>query len=545
MTNLWVPIMAMRFGQILRQYLERNRKFVPLASTFALFVVIYGMGAVLFEAMRGTQGFFNLFDAAPFLIVCVVGETFVIISGGIDLSVGGILALSTVVAVSLINEGFNPWAAFAIVLAMGMIFGLVQGLLITYLKVQPFIATLAGLWLARGLCYVISDQEVRINDPTYHTLKETKILIPFLGDASNPDPYLRTGPYITYLVVIALIVFLVGLAVLHLTRFGRNVYAIGGGNGANEVSARLMGLPVDRTKVGVYTLSGLCAAMGGILFSIYVNSGHGSHGDMFELTVIAAVVIGGVALTGGEGYMIGALVGVLLTALLQVLLQHANLLSYFTYICIGGLMLLFLLLQSLVATWNAAAIARARTGVRVRKKPTVWYKTTAARYAGVALVTVLAVGTVAFVAAPFVFPKQQLLNCTLKPMREQQSTTLAASDAVIVFERNGGTTCIDELFAVYPDGRVDSDFGDGIVKTTQITTDQLDVALAAIDEYGWFTDEFVTTHHKPCAACYQYSLTVKYKDQTKTVGAVDGGADAPDAYWQIVGKLAGILPMSA
>lgn len=529
----------------LRLGLDRNRKFVPLTATFALFVAIYAAGWLAFYQMQDAQVFFNLFDAAPFLIACVVGEAFVIISGGIDLSVSGILALSTVVAVSLINEGFNPWVAFAIVLVMGTVFGMAQGLIITYLKVQPFIATLAGLWLSRGLCYVISDQEVRIDDATYTTLKQTKILIPFLSDVSNPDPYLRSGPYISYLVAVALLVFLAGLLVLHLTRFGRNVYAIGGLNGANEASARLMGLPVNRTKVGVYTLSGFCAAVAGILFSIYVGSGHGSHGEMFELTVIAAVVIGGVALTGGEGYMIGALVGVLLTTLIQALIQYqGQLLSYWTYIFIGALMLLFLGIQSLVATWNAAAIARSRTGVRVRRKPTVWYKTTIVRRVGVGLAAVVLLGAVSYVAAPFVFPTQSTLACTLKPMRVEQVKTLTEGDAVIVYERNGGTSCIDQVFAVYPDGRVVSDYGADNVRTTQITAERLDQALTRIEALGWFTNEFYTTHHRPCGACYEYSITIKFKGQEKTVGAVDGGTDAPDQYWLVTSELAGILPMS-
>ncbi len=526
------------------RFLDRNRKFVPLAATFLLFVAIYVGGIALFGQMRAMQPFFNLFDAAPFRIVVVVGEAFVIISGGIDLSVSGILALSTVVAVSLINEGFNPWMAFAIVLLMGTIFGLVQGLLITYLKVQPFIATLAGMWLGRGLAYLISDQEVRISDSTYKTLQGTKILIPILSDLSGGERFTRT-PYITYLVVIALAVFIVGLLILHLTRFGRTVYAMGGMNGANEVSARLMGLPVDRTKVAVYTLSGFCAALGGILFSIYVNSGHGSYGGMFELTVIAAVVIGGVALTGGEGYMIGALIGVMLTSLIQSLIQYqGQLLSYWTYIFIGALMLLFLFIQSLVATWNEAAIARSRTGV-LRRKPVIWYQTKPVKYGGVAALIVVLLAAVGFVAAPFVFPKQSTLTCELQPMRTTQVQALVASEAVIVYERNGGTSCIDVIWAVYPDGRVTADWGNGKVKSSQVTMAQLEATLVAIEGEGWFTTQFFDSHHTPCAACYQYSITIKYKDQTRTIGAVDGGTDAPAHYWNVTTDLAGILPTSS
>ena len=436
--------------------LDRNRKFMPLASTTALFLAIYFWGVVSFPAMQDGQAFFNLFDAAPFLICTVVGETFVIVSGGIDLSVSGILALTTVVAASLLNMGWNPWLIFPVVLLMGMVFGLVMGLFITYLKVQPFIATLAGMWLARGLCYVISDAEIRIHDATYTTLGQTKILIPGLA-----DPATKRGDYITYLVVVALAVLVVGLFVAHFTRFGRTVYAMGGGNGANETSARLMGLPVNRTKVLVYVLSGFCSALAGILYSIYVMSGRGTHGTGFELTTIAAAVIGGIALTGGEGYLIGALVGVLLTSLIQSLIQYnGQLSSWWVYIFIGGLMLLFIGIQSVVANMNAAAIGRARFGGHaVRKPPTAWYKRKAFRNGVVALVVVAIAALSLNVVVPFVFPKAATVSCTLKEMRTEQHNALAQGDAVIVYERNGGTSCVDELYAIYADGRIVSDYG--------------------------------------------------------------------------------------
>ena len=518
--------------------LGRQRKFMPVGSTITLFLLVYFIGYLTFAAMKDGQAFFNLFDAAPFLICTVVGETFVIISGGIDLSVSGILALTTVVAASLLNMGWNPWTVFPVVLLMGMTFGLVMGLFITYLKVQPFIATLAGLWLSRGLCYVISDAEVRIHNSTYTTLNQTKILIPGLA-----DPVAKTGVYITYLVVAAMAVFVVGLFLLHFTRFGRTVYAIGGGSGANETSSRLMGLPVNRTKVLVYVLSGFCSAMAGILYSIYVNSGHGTHGTGFELTTIAAVVIGGVALTGGEGYLFGALFGVLITALIQSLIQYnGQLSSWWVYIFIGALMLVFIGIQGIVAAWNAAAIGRSRAGGRIRKAPMIWYKTRLVRNGAAALVIV----AIAFVGLNFVvpaaFPATTTTACSLQPMRPDQAKALADGDAVIIYERNGGTSCIEELFGINSDGKVSADYGANNTKSVQIASDQVDSVLSFIDAQGWFTDNFYTTHHTPCGACYSYSLTVKYKGQTKTVDAVDGGTDAPAAYWLITGRLASILP---
>jgi ribose/xylose/arabinose/galactoside ABC-type transport system permease subunit len=517
---------------------EQHRKFLPLSATIALFVVVYLAGAFSFKAMQDGQAFFNLFITTPFLIICVVGETFVIVSGGIDLSVSGILALTTVVAASLINLGWNPWVVFPVMLLMGMVFGVVMGYFITYLKVQPFIATLAGMWLARGLCYIISDSEVRIHDSLYTNLNQTKILIPGLA-----DPVTKQGDYISYLVVVALVVLFVGMFIAHFTKFGRTVYAIGGGNGANELSSRLMGLAVNRTKVLVYVISGFCSALAGITYSIYVGSGHGTHATGFELTVIAAVVIGGIALTGGEGYLFGALFGALITALIQSLIQfNGTLSSWWTYIVIGGLMLVFIGVQSVVAAWNASAIGRARSGGRAgRKKVTVWYRTKAARGGAVALAVVLVAVVSINVVLPAMFPSTTKVVCKAQAMRPDQAKTLSQGDAVIVYERNGGTKCVEELYAIYPDGRIVSDHSDGNPKTTNVAADQVTKIVADITNQGWFTTSFYTTHHTPCAACYQYSLTVKADGVTKTVDAVDGGTDAPAAYWPITGQLAGLL----
>ncbi len=518
--------------------LDRNRKFLPLVSTIALFLLVYVWGFLSYPAMRDGQAFFNLFNAAPFLIVIVVGEAFVIMSGGIDLSVSGILALTSVVAASLLQMGWSAWTIFPLVLLMGMLFGLVMGWLITYLKVQPFIATLAGMWLARGLSYVVSDAEVRIHDATYTTLGQTKILVPGLA-----DPATKSGDFITYLVVVALVVLAIGLFVAHFTRFGRTVYAMGGGNGLNEQSARLMGLPVNRTKVLVYVLSGFCSALGGILYSIYVMSGRGNAGTGLELTAIAAVVIGGIALTGGEGYLVGALVGVLITSLIQSLIQADGTISnYWVYIFIGALMLVFIAVQGIVATWNAAAVGRARFGGLVRRKPpVVWYRRKAFRNVGLAAAGVLLAAVSINVIVPFVFPKQATISCTLRDMRPTEHQALVDSSAVIVYERNGGTSCVDELYAVYADGQITADYGDNNIKKSQVTASQVETLLKQISDLSFFTPDFYTTHHTPCGACYHYSTTVTYQGETKTVDAVDGGTDAPANYWIMTGHLTPIL----
>ncbi len=339
----------------------------------------------------------------------------------------------------------------------------------------------------------------------------------------------------------AMLVF--GLYLAHFTRFGRTVYAMGGGNGLNEQSARLMGLPVNRTKVLVYVFSGFCSALSGILYSIYVMSGRGNAGTGFELTAIAAVVIGGIALTGGEGYLIGALVGVLITSLVQSIIQaNGELSSYWVYIFIGALMLVFIGVQGIVAAWNAAAIGRARFSGLVRPKPhVVWYRRKAFRNGAIALVAVLVATVSVNVIVPFVFPKAVTVSCTLKEMRTAQAQVLASGGAVIVYERNGGTSCVDELYAIYADGKVVSDYGANNTKETKITTDQVTTLLQQITDLGFFTPDFYSTHHTPCGACYHYSTTVTDNGPPKTVEAVDGGTDAPSNYWLMTSYLGAIL----
>jgi ribose/xylose/arabinose/galactoside ABC-type transport system permease subunit len=430
--------------------------------------------------------------------------------------------------------------------------GAIMGFFITYLKVQPFIATLAGMWFARGMSYVISDSEIRIYNPVYRLLAGTRILIPGLA-----DPVTKKGDYITILVVVSLAILAAGMYIAQYTRFGRTVYAMGGGNGANEQSARLMGLPVDRTKMTVYMLNGFCSALAGIAYSVYVGSGHGTHATGLELTVIAAVVIGGTALTGGEGYVLGALFGVLITALIQSIIQfNGQLSSWWTSIVIGGLMLVFIGVQSLLATLNTRQLTRARLGgagggtKAPGRRGARWRDRRVVIGAGAVLAIVLAAQVLGLVpgrgggqgnAGGQAGGGSAGAGCQLKPFRQEQASTLATGGAVIVYERNGGSGCVDELFAIYADGRIVGD--DGLQKLDKQTSPQVVASLLSeIDALGWFTADMYSTNHTPCGQCFTYFTTVSLNDQVKTVEAVDGGTDAPAKYWLVSGKLTGILP---
>jgi simple sugar transport system permease protein len=189
-------------------------------------------------------------------------------------------------------------------------------------------------------------------------LGQTKILIPGLA-----DPVTQQGGFISILVVLELVVVVVAIFIAHFTRFGRTVYAIGG----SEQSARLMGLRVNRTKMLVYTVNGFCSALAGIALSIYVSSGHGLYAMGLELTVIGAVVIDGTLLTGGVGYVIGTVFGVLIIGLIQTLIQfNGTISSWWTPIVVAGLTLAFILVQSALAVQKRRQTAGQRSLARTK-----------------------------------------------------------------------------------------------------------------------------------------------------------------------------------
>lgn len=310
-----------------------NPRSLPLVITVSLFALLYGFGAVSYDVFLSPQIFINLLIDNGFLLVVAIGMTFVIISGGIDLSVGSVVALTTMVSATLAqSHQWNFWQILPLVLLMGAVFGLLQGVLIQIFKLQAFIVTLGGMFLARGLCYVISVDSISITEESFTHLSQYRI--PLGGEV-----FMSTS------VVVAVVVLLVGIFLAHFTRFGRTVYAIGG----NERSALLMGLPVTRTKIGVYVLSGFCSALGGVLITLYMLSGYGLHALGMELDAIAAAVIGGTLLTGGVGYVFGTLVGVMILGIIQTLLIFdGSLSSWWVRIAIGGLLFVFCVMQRLL-----------------------------------------------------------------------------------------------------------------------------------------------------------------------------------------------------
>jgi simple sugar transport system permease protein len=334
--------------------ISKNQRFIPLTVTAVLVFVAYGIGAILYPAMRNPQVFFNLFRNNAYILISAIGMTLVIITGGIDLSVSGVVALTTVASAALLRDGWNAWVVILLMLLMGITLGAIMGSFITFLKVQPFIATLAGMWFARGMCFFISDDAIAVDHPIYRLLGETKILIPGLTELAERQG--SPAPYLSIFAIVSFILLGVAMYIAHFRRFGRTVYAIGGNEGRNEQSARLMGLSVNKTKLLVYTFNGFCSGLAGLAYGVFVSSGHGLYASGFELNVIASVVIGGTMLTGGTGYVFGTLFGVMVLGVTQILIQFTgSLSSWWSRIVIGLLMLAFIGVQSLVAARKTVA----------------------------------------------------------------------------------------------------------------------------------------------------------------------------------------------
>jgi galactofuranose transport system permease protein len=310
---------------------------ISIYATILLFIILFAIGSIKYDNFFTLQVFANLFIDNAYLIVVAVGETFAILTGGIDLSVGAMIAFVSMVSADLLRKGVNPIIVIVLVLFIGIVFGTVQGFLIQKFKLHPWIVTLAGMFFARGSSYLISINSITIEDKVFTDISSLRIPIGF-------------GSHISLNVVVSLIVVSVAIYVLKYTKFGRTIYAIGG----NENSAMLMGLPVAKTKILVYTFSGFCSSLGGVLFTIYTLSGYGLHCNGMEMDAIAACVIGGVLLTGGLGSAIGPMFGVLTTGVIQSLIMFQGTLnSWWTKIAVGMLLFIFIVLQRIIVIRNA------------------------------------------------------------------------------------------------------------------------------------------------------------------------------------------------
>ena len=304
--------------------LRVSRTQIPLLATVVVLAAFYTTASCRYSGFFSWAVFVNLLRDNSFLGLAGIGMTFVILSGGIDLSVGAMIGFSSILVARLTGQHVHPLLAITVALALGTGFGWGMGALIRFAALPPFLVTLAGMFLLRGLGFVVSLETITIQHGLYNAIS---------------DFSLRVFPVTA---ILFLLVLIAAVYVAHYTPFGRAVYAIGG----NEQSAMLMGLPVGRTKLRLYALSGFCSALAGVIYTFYTSSGNATAGTMLELDAIAAVVIGGTLLSGGLGYVLGTLLGVLILGVIQTIITfEGTLSSWWTKIAVGVLLLAFILLQ--------------------------------------------------------------------------------------------------------------------------------------------------------------------------------------------------------
>ena len=321
-----------------------------LMITVILFIAMYVAGCIMYanKGFTHLQNFLNILISNAGLICVASGMTCVMLTGGIDISVGSLIAMDCMIlADGMANKGWNAVFAIVLVLIIGVVWGVVQGFLVGFVKIQPFIVTMAGMFFGRGMTAVINTEQVSITkdvSATFYNMANAKINLPqswgYMAKTHKIAPYIRPS------VLIALAVVVVIWFILKYTKFGRVLYAVGG----NETSASMMGLNVKKTKMKAYILSSVLCSIGGILYCLNTQKGYVQQAKGLEMDAIAAAVIGGTLLTGGVGNVWGTLIGVLITGTItSLVMTNGKLLSSWSNILTAALLCLFILLQAVFA----------------------------------------------------------------------------------------------------------------------------------------------------------------------------------------------------
>jgi ribose/xylose/arabinose/galactoside ABC-type transport system permease subunit len=309
-----------------------------------IFVLMYGFALISFPgSFMQFQTFFDLFNLNAALFIMTLGLCVVMIVGGIDISIGAVCGLVTMACAMLLESGVgNVWGALLLALGIGIAFGLLHGYLIAYLEIQPFIITLAGLFLAQGLLTTLHKDPINVAMPAFVALRDFTIVIPWLGTQNRLGVFIPCEIKPGVIVVVVLVVLFAVL--MKWSRFGRNVYAVGG----NSQSARMLGINVKKTIFFSYVICGLTAGIAGFVFLMTTGAGNIGNGALFEMKAIASNVIGGILLNGGVGNLLGAPIGTLTLLIINELIRAAGVQSNFQAIVSGLLLYLFIVLQSTV-----------------------------------------------------------------------------------------------------------------------------------------------------------------------------------------------------
>ncbi len=327
-----------------------NNSSVLLIITMALFAAMYTAGCLVYadKGFDHFQTFLNILINNSGLICVACGMTCVMLTGGIDISVGALIAMDCMfLAVGIEFWGYSAPVLMLLVLLIGVTFGLVQGLCVGYLDIQPFIVTMAGMFFARGMTAVISTQQVTIkSDAFFVMLANLKFFIPFdIGAYINNKGKLMV-PYFRLPVIIALCVLVAVFLILRYTKFGRSLYAVGG----NQQSAALMGLNVKKTRMKAYVLSSFLCSIGGICYCLNTMAGTTTQAAGLEMDAISSAVIGGTLLTGGVGNVLGSFFGVLINGTISSLVKtNGKLISSWSNVVSAILLCFFIVLQAVFA----------------------------------------------------------------------------------------------------------------------------------------------------------------------------------------------------
>lgn len=297
-------------------------KLGPLLGLFLIVIVI----TILNPSFMTTDNVLNILRQVSISALIAFGMTFVILTGGIDLSVGSTLALTGAVAATMLASGIDPVLTILAALLLGAALGAVNGVIIAKGKVAPFIATLATMTIYRGLTLVYTDGRP-VSD------LGNEITFQMLGKG-----YFFGIPVPVCTMILAFIVLYV---IMHKTTFGRRVYAVGG----NEAASKLSGINVDRVKIAVYSLTGMLAALSALILTSRLNSAQPTAGTSYELDAIAAVVLGGTSLTGGKGWIFGTLIGALIIGVLNNGLNLIGVSSFFQQVVKGIVILIAVLID--------------------------------------------------------------------------------------------------------------------------------------------------------------------------------------------------------
>ena len=331
-----------------------------LTITICIFFAMYGLAMLIWGGgFLRFQQVFDMLNNNAALIIVACGLTIVMIGGGIDISVGGVTALVVMSCIVHMNNGGSIFTAALLAIGIGLCFGLVQGYLISYLEIQPFIITLAGMFFARGMTTIVSLEPQKIAHEGFKALMKTKIEIPWLGYIAKKGNLIPARMELG--VVVALVILLVVFVVLKKTRMGRNFYAIGG----NSQSALMLGVNVKRTRFWSYLISGLLSGIAGFVFMMHTGAGNATNAAGAEMNAIASAIIGGTLLSGGVGNVIGTFFGVLTLTTIKAIVTTSGLRDpWWQSITTGAMLCFFILLQSVVLSHRAKKKGKGKEAVK-------------------------------------------------------------------------------------------------------------------------------------------------------------------------------------